>query len=176
MFDFHDANINKEKCYTTIGELPTFVDPEQPPTKKQPFSAVANHPFVHSVRACSLTRSIDCCRQRKCTFREFTNALWVIEPANLRLNSFCLKRFIPAYGTPSRAKSQTIGDMPGLSCPFLLSSRATFLIDISKLVRAVSRCMYIHCRNIRSNYIAGDILMISEGRSGVDNVYSLKNG
>jgi ribonuclease P/MRP protein subunit RPP40 len=49
MFDLHDPESRSEKCFTTIGKLPPFIDPDHPPTKKSPFSAVLGHPFVHSV-------------------------------------------------------------------------------------------------------------------------------
>lgn len=49
MFEFHDANIDKEKCYTTIGKLPPFTNPDEPPKKKPPFSAITAHPYIHSV-------------------------------------------------------------------------------------------------------------------------------
>ncbi|KMU90929.1 hypothetical protein CIHG_08585 [Coccidioides immitis H538.4] len=48
MFDIDDSALDKEKCYTTIGELPHYVDPKQPPTRKSPFSTVSRHCFVHS--------------------------------------------------------------------------------------------------------------------------------
>jgi hypothetical protein len=51
MFDFSDEVSQHEKCYTTIGQLPPFVDPEQPPSKKSPFSAISTHPFIHTVRS-----------------------------------------------------------------------------------------------------------------------------
>lgn len=49
MLDFDDDASRREKCFTTIAQLPTYVDPKQPPTKKPPFSAIVNHPFVHTV-------------------------------------------------------------------------------------------------------------------------------
>jgi ribonuclease P/MRP protein subunit RPP40 len=49
MLDFDDDASRREKCFTTIAQLPAFVDPKQPPTKKSPFSAIVNHPFVHTV-------------------------------------------------------------------------------------------------------------------------------
>ncbi|GFF23004.1 hypothetical protein IFM58399_00132 [Aspergillus lentulus] len=51
MLDFDDDASRREKCFTTIAQLPAFVDPKQPPTKKSPFSAIANHSFVHTVEA-----------------------------------------------------------------------------------------------------------------------------
>lgn len=48
--DFHDEASQREKCYTTLGQLPAFVDPKQPPSKKSPFSAILGHPFIHTVR------------------------------------------------------------------------------------------------------------------------------
>lgn len=50
MFDFEDDDASRrEKCYTTVAQLPAYIDPKQPPTKRSPFSAVLGHPFVHSV-------------------------------------------------------------------------------------------------------------------------------
>lgn len=49
MFEFQDEASQHEKCYATIGQLPRFVDPKQPPTKKSPFSAILSHPYVHTV-------------------------------------------------------------------------------------------------------------------------------
>lgn len=49
MFDFTDDASGREKCYTTVSKLPSFVDPKQVSTKKSPFSAIVNHPFVHTV-------------------------------------------------------------------------------------------------------------------------------
>lgn len=49
MYEIDDPDLRKEKCYTTIGKLPPFVDPQQPPIKKSPFSSISKHSFVHSV-------------------------------------------------------------------------------------------------------------------------------
>lgn len=49
MFDLDDEASQREKCYTTVTQLPAFVDPKQPPTKKAPFSVIREHPFVHTV-------------------------------------------------------------------------------------------------------------------------------
>jgi ribonuclease P/MRP protein subunit RPP40 len=51
MFDFTDDASGREKCYTTVSQLPSFVDPKQVPSKKSPFSAILSHPFVHTVRS-----------------------------------------------------------------------------------------------------------------------------
>ncbi|KAK5797765.1 hypothetical protein VI817_004056 [Penicillium citrinum] len=39
----------REKCFTTISQLPTFVDPKKIPSKKSPFSAILNNPLAHTV-------------------------------------------------------------------------------------------------------------------------------
>lgn len=57
MLDFHDEASQREKCYTTVGQLPAFVDPKQPPSKKSPFSAILGHPFIHMVCSCSVLLS-----------------------------------------------------------------------------------------------------------------------
>lgn len=49
MYDLDDEATQREKCYTTVTQLPAFVDPKQPPTKKPPFSVIREHPFVHTV-------------------------------------------------------------------------------------------------------------------------------
>ncbi|EHA26628.1 hypothetical protein ASPNIDRAFT_46557 [Aspergillus niger ATCC 1015] len=50
MLDFEDDASKREKCYTTIGQLPAFIDPKQPPTKRSPCSAILGHPFVHTLQ------------------------------------------------------------------------------------------------------------------------------
>lgn len=50
MFNSEDDASRREKCYTTVTQLPAYVDPKQPPTKKSPFSTILGHPFVHTVR------------------------------------------------------------------------------------------------------------------------------
>jgi len=49
MFDFEDSASEREKCFTTISQLPTFVDLKKIPSKKSPFSAILNHPLAHTV-------------------------------------------------------------------------------------------------------------------------------
>ncbi|KAF7716941.1 Uncharacterized protein PECH_000667 [Penicillium ucsense] len=49
MFDFSDDASHREKCYTTIAQLPWVIDSNQIPRKKAPFSTIMNHPFVHTV-------------------------------------------------------------------------------------------------------------------------------
>jgi ribonuclease P/MRP protein subunit RPP40 len=49
MLDFEDSASEREKCFTTITQLPAFVDPKQIPSKKSPFSAILNHPLTHTV-------------------------------------------------------------------------------------------------------------------------------
>lgn len=50
MFGLEDDDTSgREKCYTTVGQLPQFIDRKQPPTKKSPFSTILSHPLVHTV-------------------------------------------------------------------------------------------------------------------------------
>ena len=39
----------KPKCFFTNTTLPRFVNHEQPPTKKKPFSTILKHPYGHVV-------------------------------------------------------------------------------------------------------------------------------
>jgi len=48
MLDFQDEMSQREKCYTTLGQLPVFVDPKHLPQKKPPFSTIIGHPLVHT--------------------------------------------------------------------------------------------------------------------------------
>jgi ribonuclease P/MRP protein subunit RPP40 len=63
MFEEVDDASRREKCFTTIAQLPTFIDPKQIPGKRLPFSTIQNHAFVHSVGGLWLalrnTRSLD---------------------------------------------------------------------------------------------------------------------
>lgn len=49
MLGFEDPVLHSEKCYTTLGNFPPFIDPDHPPRKKSPFSTIRTQPFVHSV-------------------------------------------------------------------------------------------------------------------------------
>ena len=49
MFEEVDDASRREKCFTTIAQLPAFIDPKQIPSKRSPFSTIQNHAFVHSV-------------------------------------------------------------------------------------------------------------------------------
>ncbi|KAJ5659528.1 hypothetical protein N7507_005979 [Penicillium longicatenatum] len=49
MLDFVDDASRREKCFTTVAQLPALVDPKQVASKKSPFSAILNHPFVHTI-------------------------------------------------------------------------------------------------------------------------------
>lgn len=50
MFGLEDDDASgHEKCYTTVAQLPQFIDPKQPPTKKSPFSTILSHPLMHTV-------------------------------------------------------------------------------------------------------------------------------
>ncbi|KAK2801116.1 hypothetical protein FQN50_007843 [Emmonsiellopsis sp. PD_5] len=118
MFEIDDPDVQKEKCYTTIGKLPPFVDPQQPPSKKSPFSTISKHPFVHSTE--------------------------LILPKEI-------------YDTA----------WDSISSRIQASQYAKVFMPLSALLE----------HNFFNTYIKiGDILMISEGQNGVDNVYSLKDG
>ncbi|RLM00471.1 hypothetical protein CFD26_107480 [Aspergillus turcosus] len=118
MLDFDDDASRREKCFTTIAQLPTYVDPKQPPTKKPPFSAIVNHPFVHTVEVL-LPEEV------------YASIKDSLEPKVQKL------RYARVFMSPSA------------------------------LLEGEFFNAYIK---------TGNILMISEGRSGSDNVYTLKDG
>lgn len=49
MFGFSDNDGLKPKCYFTCSVLPAFIDHDQLPNKKRPFSTILDQRFTHSV-------------------------------------------------------------------------------------------------------------------------------
>ncbi|KAJ6084008.1 hypothetical protein N7486_010808 [Penicillium sp. IBT 16267x] len=118
MLDFVDDASRREKCFTTIAQLPALVDPKQVASKKSPFSAILNHPFVHTVE--------------------------VILPKDVYENN--------------QASLDAQLESPQSARVFMCPS------DLLE-------------HNFFNTYIkAGNILMISEGRSGSDTVFTLRDG
>ncbi|KAJ5730000.1 uncharacterized protein N7483_004508 [Penicillium malachiteum] len=118
MLDFDDDASRREKCFTTVTQLPAFVDPKQIPTKKSPFSAILDHPFIHTIE--------------------------VILTEN-------------AYS----------------SIQALLEAK----LEKIQCARAFMRASDLLENDFFNTYIKiGNILMISEGRSGSDTVFSLRDG
>ncbi|KNG86645.1 hypothetical protein ANOM_004361 [Aspergillus nomiae NRRL 13137] len=118
MFDLEDDASRREKCYTAVAQLPSFIDPKQPPLKKPPFSAIWGHPFVHTVE--------------------------VILP---------------------EATYKTIESSFNAKLPKLRYARV--FMSLSSLLEGDFFNTYIK---------SGNVLMISEGRSGSDNVFTLRDG
>ncbi|KAL4759093.1 ribonuclease P protein subunit p40 [Aspergillus foveolatus] len=113
-----DDASRREKCYTTISQLPQFIDPKQPPIKKPPFSAILSNHFVHTVE--------------------------VTMPKQVYLS----------------IESSLDSNLQKLRY-------ARLSMTLSSLIEGDFFNTYIK---------TGNILMISEGRSGLDNVFTLKEG
>ncbi|KAM5459973.1 putative ribonuclease P [Microsporum canis] len=118
MFDFEDPLMDQEKCFISVGKLPVFIDPTQPPQKKAPFSAILGHAFNHKVE--------------------------LILPREVHES---------AWSSISEAVQQ--------------HRYARAIFPLSALLEGEFFTKYIKI---------GNVLMISEGRRGVDNVYALKDG
>ncbi|KAL2828909.1 ribonuclease P 40kDa subunit-domain-containing protein [Aspergillus cavernicola] len=119
MFELEDDDASgREKCYTTVAQLPQFIDPKQHSTTKSPFSAILGHPFVHTV--------------------EVTLPKEVYSTIESSLDSKLQK-----------------------------ARYARLSMTLSSLIEGGFFNTYIK---------AGNILMISDGRSGLDNVYTLREG
>ncbi|KAL2850873.1 ribonuclease P 40kDa subunit-domain-containing protein [Aspergillus pseudodeflectus] len=119
MFELEDdVASGREKCYTTIAQLPSFIDPKQTPTKGSPFSTIWNHPFVHTVEV-TLPRDV--------------------------------------YATIESSLDSKLQKL----------SYGRLSMTLSSVVEGDFFNTYIK---------AGNILMISGGRSGLDNVYTLRDG
>lgn len=61
MFGSSRSQMSPSKAFVSIGRLPRLIDPQQPPSKKQPFSAIMNQPFTHTVDDCSLKFASERC-------------------------------------------------------------------------------------------------------------------
>ncbi|KAJ5567409.1 hypothetical protein N7535_006715 [Penicillium sp. DV-2018c] len=121
MFEEVDDASRREKCFTSIARLPTFIDPKQIPTKKLPFSTIQNHAFIHKVQA--------------------------IIPREIY---FGIKMDL---------------------------EYRTGLIPTPTHVRVFMAPSALLEHDFFNTYIkSGNILMISEGRSGLDNVFTLRDG
>ncbi|EFR03702.1 hypothetical protein MGYG_06699 [Nannizzia gypsea CBS 118893] len=118
MFDFEDPLMDKEKCLVSIGNLPVFVDPAQPPQKRAPFSAILGHAFNHKV---------ELILPREVHESTWSSILGAVEPHKY----------------------------------------ARVIFPLSALLEGEFFTKYIKI---------GNVLMISEGRRGIDNVYTLKDG
>ena len=49
MFGFPEPKTLSSKAYVSTGPLAKHVDPQQPPSKKKPYSIILNQPFNHTV-------------------------------------------------------------------------------------------------------------------------------
>ncbi|KAJ5597749.1 hypothetical protein N7537_007833 [Penicillium hordei] len=118
MFEEVDDASRREKCFTTIAQLPAFIDPKQIPSKRSPFSTIQNHAFVHSVEVI----------------------------------------------LPKEVYSQI---KPSLETKLEKPRYARVFMAPSALLE----------HDFFNTYIkSGNILMISEGHSGSDNVFTLQDG
>ena len=49
MYNSLKSKSTASKSYVSHGTLPQYIDPEQPPSKKNPFSTILNQSFTHTV-------------------------------------------------------------------------------------------------------------------------------
>ncbi|KAL3476334.1 ribonuclease P 40kDa subunit-domain-containing protein [Aspergillus californicus] len=119
MFELEDDDASgREKCYTTVAQLPQFIDPKQHSTKKSPFPAILGHPFVHTVEV-TLPKEV------------YSAIASSLDSKMQRLR----------YGRLS--------------------------MTLAALIEGEFFNTYIK---------TGNILMISKGRSGLDSIFTLKDG
>ncbi|KAH0563348.1 hypothetical protein GP486_002083 [Trichoglossum hirsutum] len=118
MFEFGDKKIPESKCYVTHGTLGrSWIELNQIPTRRKPFSTIDSHPFNHTVELALPEELYEIMHQD-------------------------LEREIPT-------------------------------VKYSRVILALSQLLE---GDFFNQYIKiGNILMLSEGRLGVDNVYSLSD-
>jgi ribonuclease P/MRP protein subunit RPP40 len=60
MFAFPKSEQNISKCLFTSSEMPELINEKHPPVKKKPFSTIQSHPFTHTVSEFCLEVSSSC--------------------------------------------------------------------------------------------------------------------
>ncbi|KAJ5415789.1 hypothetical protein N7465_004484 [Penicillium sp. CMV-2018d] len=143
MFEEVDDASRREKCFTTIAQLPAFIDPKQIPSKRSPFSTIQNHAFVHSVE--------------------------VILPKEVY--------------SQIKPSLETKLEKPRYARVFMAPSALLEHDFFNKYIKSVAqaldsfRAQRVHLiKDSNLTWDVGNILMISEGRSGSDNVFALQDG
>ncbi|CAD6587543.1 MAG: hypothetical protein ASARMPREDX12_002930 [Alectoria sarmentosa] len=118
MFSFLDSKTPASMAYVSQSTLPPYVDPQQPPSKRKPFSTILNQPFTHTVQLILP--------------QELYDVVW--KEVETKISNIQYSRVI---------------------------------MSLSELLEGDFFNMYIK---------TGNILMLSEGRPGVDDRYSLTDG
>ncbi|KAL2700021.1 hypothetical protein AAEP93_008544 [Penicillium crustosum] len=143
MFEEVDDASRREKCFTTIAQLPAFIDPKQIPSKRSPFSTIQNHAFVHSVEVI-LPKEV---------YSKIKPSL------ETKLEK---PRYARVFMTPSALLEHDFFN--------------TYIKSVAQASDSfcAQRVHFIKDSNLTQDI--GNILMISEGRSGSDNVFTLQDG
>ncbi|CAF9909444.1 hypothetical protein IMSHALPRED_008363 [Imshaugia aleurites] len=118
MFSFLDPKSPASKAYVSHGTLPPYVDPEQPPSKKKPFSTISSLSFIHTVQLVLP--------------QELYDVVWKDVEAKISNTQY-----------------------------------SRVIMSLSEILEGDFFNKYIKI---------GNILMLSEGRPGVDDCFSLKDG
>ena len=157
MLNFKTSDISCLKMSVSNGALPAYIETQQPPSRKKPFSTILNQSFTHAVSE------------------------------KMRLMGSIWLRWLPQVELllPEELYDLIWQDV----------SSKTSSLEYSRVIMSLSEILdgdffnkYIKAGTIHSPYegchwlilmhlsILGNILMLSEGRPGIDNQYMLKDG
>ena len=146
------AVYQSSKCFVTYGTM-GHLDPKQPPSKGKPWATLASQDFVHSVR---LFGCFPLPSPRGLIFLQVD----LIVPAEAydAVQEAIAKRPAPEFRSVVMSLREVLaGDF--------------FTEYVKKGISPNTSNSLFQCL-----HSIGDIMMLSQGRVGIDNVYSLKNG
>jgi ribonucleases P/MRP protein subunit RPP40 len=156
LFDFDSAGRRESKTRVHVGYLPPYIHSEQPPTKKSPWRTVSDAPFLKIVNMILPEELYDLIWDKIEGESKKASYAKVI----LKLQDIISGTFFTEYVKKGRSSSS-------ISCCSWPSRRFSHLMEYYGLM----------CHMISSSLIfAGNVLMLSEGRPGIDNVFSLRDG
>lgn len=163
-FTFSRRDAPAAKCDVSLGCLPQYIDPKQLPSKKKPFATILNQPFTHTVRSSCMQRYqiLNLSDQVELLLpEELYDLIW--KELEARLANIRYSHVVMSLSDLLEADFFNIYIKTGI---FLILSSIT-----PNLSQSIPRLTLVI-----SDMIVGNVLMLSEGRPGVDNLYTLKDG
>lgn len=159
MFSSLSKEVSTSKCYLSRGALPQCIDLKQLPSSKKPFSTFLNQHFTHTVTIITCAHSWDQANKLLevdlILPEELYNLIW--EDAQSSLANIRYSRVI-----------MTLSDL--LERDFFnvyIKTGTTIMLPTNRVTVFLTAPL---------DLFAGNILMLSEGRPGVDDLYTLKDG
>lgn len=141
------------KCFVTYGVM-GHLDPNQPPTKSKPWSTVAGQDFINRV-----------CHSPPC-WTTFTNTYPQVELIIPQESFEVVRKILNEKAAPEFKRVV-------MSLHDVLSG--DFFIEYIKKGSLRPLFKPSQWRKL-TRYALGNVMMLSEGRKGIDNVFTFRNG